>query len=385
MTFAYTWSPPTAPGVSSPFILCYASVFVRTNYFNGLDSTHYHELSQSFTMLQSVVLPDGTYWAFQYDAADPNPNNTASIALADLTRITLPIGGSLSYTYDAKTGATTGNREVRTRTVDANDGTDPHIWHYSYLAQAPVNGNLTQNTIVQDPLNNETVHVMTGLGGMFALYETQTQYFQGSHSGGSLLKTVTTDYQFTPNPWDLGMQSVTNVFPIRVTTTLPGGQVSKVETDYETALTYHGPLDNIQITQCSQFPFCFQINCNTSNTGVSNYTGSYGKAIATREYDYGASLPVRQTATAYQWQSGTNAAFYLANNFLDLVSSVTTRDGAGNQVAQSTYGYDENTLGSSKCSSLYLNRALPQTVRFAATALPSINGSIAPIPRSTAA
>ena len=283
-----------------------------------------------------------------------NPNNPASIALADLTRITLPIGGSLSYTWAAKTGATTGNRTVLTRTVDANDGTDPHIWHYSYLAQGPVNGNLTQNTIVQDPLGNETVHVMTGLGGMFALYETQTQYFQGSHTGGSLLKTVTTDYQFTPNPWDLGMQSVTNVFPIRVTTTLPGGQVSKVETDYETALTYHGPLDGITFMICNPTQGPMMI-CNTSTNGVSNYTGSYGKAIATREYDYGASLPVRQTATSYQWQSGTNAAAYLANNFLDLVSSVTTRDGAGNQVAQTTYGYDENTLGSSNVSSLYLN------------------------------
>src|SRR5262249_52795050 len=191
-----------------------------------------------------VVFPDNTYWAFQYDAADPN--NNASIALADLLKITFPTGGSVSYTWGACSCTSLFGRSVMTRAVDANDGTGPKTWHYSY--------NNGAFTVVQDPLGNETTHGFTNLGGMVeSMYETHTQYFQGSHTSGTLLKSVQTDYQFTSNPWDASVvqaggtlasaRSVTNIFPIRVTTTLANGLVSKTETDYDSALAYHGPMD----------------------------------------------------------------------------------------------------------------------------------------------
>src|SRR6266849_4168349 len=235
------------------------------------------------------------------------------------------------------------SRGVQTRTVDANDGTGPHTWRYS-------------PGIVTDPAGNDTVHTFTGLGGTCSLYETQTQFYQGSHTGGTLLKTVNTDYSFTPNPWDPQLislsgeppDSVTNVLPIRVTTILPNGQTSKVETDHDAGFIYHGPLDGITTNQWT----CYEIipGDPTSTTcsytdfqtyPVTNYTASYGKAIATREYDWGTNAPgplLRQTLTTYQWQV---SSAYLTANLLNLPATVKVLDGAGHLCAETDYFYDE--------------------------------------------
>jgi len=339
VTFAYTWSLPTVNGGTLPLILCYASVYVRTNFLAGLPNAI--DVNNSFPMLQSVIFPDNTYWAFQYDAADPN--NTNSIAFGDLLKVTFPIGGSITYTWGKWSPCSSSySRGVQTRTVDANDGTGPHTWTYA-------------NGVVTDPAGNDTVHTFTGLGGTCSQYETQTQFYQGSHTGGTLLKTVKTDYQFTANPWDPNLitqsdvaDSVTNVFPIRVTTVLPNGLTSKVETDYDAGFTYHGPLDGITTNQWT----CYEIipGDPTSNYceytdfqtyPVTNYTASYGKALATREYDWGATAPgplLRQTLTTYQWQ--VNSA-YLTANMLNPPATVKVLDGAGHLCAETDYFYDE--------------------------------------------
>ncbi len=352
--YAYTWNLPTVNGGSLPFTLCYTGVYVRTA--PGTPGPPLYQVSQNFWMLQSVVLPDSTFWAFEYDAADPNDTN--SVAFGDLLKVTFPTGGSITYAWAVSTmGCNSGfDRAVQTRTVDANDGTGPHTWRYN-------------NGIVTDPQGNDTVHTITALGAALtgglscSLYETQTQYYQGSHTSGTLLKTVNTDYQYTINPYDPavigsdGVQSdattVTNVFPIRVTTTLPNGLVSKVETDYDTALAYHGALDGIvsNVYNCDPDGVC-QYQDQTTEP-VTNYTGSYGKPIAVREYDWGQGAPgqlLRQTLTTYQWQ--LNSA-YLAANLLDLPASVQVLDGNNHQVSLTTYGYDEYGLNRSSVTTQF--------------------------------
>src|SRR5262249_52694205 len=145
-------------------------------------------------------------------------------------------------------------------------------------------------------------------------------------------------------------ETVANVLPIRVTTTLPNGLVSKVETDYDNALTYHGPLDGIttNVYNCDADGVCQWQDQFTYP--VTNYTGSYGKALEKREYDWGQGIPgplVRRTVTTYLWQTNSS---YLSNNFMDLIASTTVYDGAGVQVAKTTYGYDEYALNSSGVS-----------------------------------
>ncbi len=155
---------------------------------------------------------------------------------------------------------------------------------------------------VTDPKGNDAVHVMTGANSS-GFHETQRQIFQGSSGAGTLLKTVTTDWQTIRNTY-----SITSWFPIRETKTWANGKTSKVEKDYN---------------------------------------ATYGQVLAKREYDYGSGAPgplVRQTTKTYLALS--NAA-YLANNILDLTTTQTVADGIGAQVAQTTYGYDESALISS--------------------------------------
>jgi RHS repeat-associated protein len=381
VSYAYTWSLPTVNLGTLALTLCYASVWVHSNFFNGLgNGPKEFDVNQNFTMLQSVVFPDGTYWAFSYDAAIPN--NSSSYGYGDLLQITLPTGGSISYTWASMTGcmnlAPAINRVVETRTVNADDGSGGHSWIYNYGGFAVVNNNPTQAVTVSDPLGDDTVHTITGLGGTCSLYETGVQSFQGSRNGGTLLKTVATDYQYVLNPYDSNAissnnpnnaKTLTSVFPVRVTTTLPNGMVRKVETDYDTALAYHGPLDGISFNQQQCTPDGEGGQRCTYSTPTqmpaTNYTGSYGKVIATREFDWGQEAPgglLRETFATYQWQS--NSGYLTPNNLLDLAATTTvcsplvsgeTADGTGctdpsytlKRRAQTTYSYDEYSLNPS--------------------------------------
>jgi hypothetical protein len=73
--------------------------------------------------LQSIVLPNGQSWQFQYNDV-----------LAGLTQITLPTGGTISYTYTTENPTSCSiqpslsGRWVVSRTVNANDGTGAHTW-----------------------------------------------------------------------------------------------------------------------------------------------------------------------------------------------------------------------------------------------------------------
>lgn len=117
-------------------------------------------------------------------------------------KVRFPTGGSISYvwqnsqyrcTYDTSSQV---GRQVTSRSMDANDGTGAHTWNYAWAT----NGT---SATVTDPLGNDTVNTITGLGNTCSLFVTESQIYQGSHSGGTLLKTVTTNYAYGENPYVL--------------------------------------------------------------------------------------------------------------------------------------------------------------------------------------
>ena len=302
-------------GGTMPVILCSANVYIRSSMCGILPRCT--EYSGYTNMLQSIVLPNGTYWAFQYSAADPN--NSASIAYGDLLKVVLPTVGSITYTYGTTYGCsaspsttpTRGTPQVLTRAVDANDGSGPHTWNYTW-------GNTNVSPLVNsvtDPLNQKVVHSFVGQGGSCLYYETQTQTYDASNN---LLKTVSTDYSSKDNAVsDLqGTDLAASVVPIHVTTTWPNGKVTKTETDYDAGFSYRDPTY-----------YWVLINlCNANNPCVPNlttYPAIFGKPTAVREYDYGTNTAgplLRRTTTAYLWQSNSH---YLQFNFLNLPSTVT--------------------------------------------------------------
>jgi len=324
LTSASSWTVPGPNGGSMTFTLCYASVYMRTKLCGSL--TNCQEYSGSKTMLQSIVLPNGKAWSFDYDAA--NPNDSSSIAYGDLIEILFPTGGSISYSYvtQADTCGSSytppSRRSVATRSVNANDGTGAHTWNYSWA---------TGQSTVTDPLGEKTVNTS---GGCFP-YITKSQMYD---SNGNLLKTVQTDYSYSADPYDyteIGVGLSVGVVPIRTTTTWPNGQVTKTETDYDAGYSYYFPTHNIQDT------------CPTCVPNNSIGTTIYGKAVAVRNYDYGSGAPgalLKQTKTAYLWQSNSN---YLSHNLLYLISSVTVLDGSGTQQAYSYFNYDGTAPASS--------------------------------------
>jgi RHS repeat-associated protein len=308
---ASLWTVPGANGSSNTFKFCKAKVTVFTHHWAQTDtgSQKYFEPNGPIEMLQSIVLPDQTTWTFDYSQPDAN-----GINWGDLVKVTLPSGGSLSYTWSHGQGChhpigAKGNWSgaVLKRTIDAQDGTGAHTWTY---------GTGSGLGKVTDPLGNDTVHTFSDLNNSCSFYEVKTDVYQGSQSGGKLLKTVSTDYSWAINTnfpnTSLSPAPVINVVPIRKAISWPNGQARKTEFSYDSGFTF--------------------------NSGAS--TGIYGKETVRKEFDYGAGAAgalLKSTLTSYLWQANSQ---YLTYNVLNVPSAVTVQDGSGNRISQSTIAYD---------------------------------------------
>lgn len=318
-TRADLWSPPGPNGEPSKFKLCYASFSFPSITAPDCSGTC-QPGSQTLTYLQSLVLPNGTAWTFEYDS------------MGDLSSITLPTGGTISYTWtsggeasastyiDPSTGVNTFlwlyGRTITSRTVNANDGTGPHVWNYSI----PVNCQSQSPTasIVTDPASNDTVHWMTDLGGTCSAYETERDYYSGSHTSGTLLKKVVTNYNYNYNQSFFSLAF--NVVPTTITTTdFTSGKVSEVsKPSYDSGISIG-----------------------------SGYNAIYGDLLTESDYDWGNGSPgplLKTVNTNYLALSNGN---YLSTNQLDLISSQQVIDAGGAQRSYTTYGYDEYSLNSS--------------------------------------
>jgi RHS repeat-associated protein len=309
---AVSWSVPAYNGQNATYTFCYASIaYTYPSIAGPGGSTPGGE--GTATKLQSIVLPNGQSWQFQYNDV-----------VAGLTQITLPTGGTISYTYTTENPTSCSiqpslsGRWVASRTVNANDGTGAHTWSYTY--------NLSSSSaVVTDPLGNDVVHAFGYNVGCVA-YETQTQYYQGSHTSGTLLKTVNTGYSGSMESSNTAPYLGINVVPVSVSTVWPNGQISTVTKSYD-----------------SGFDFVNYEGSVTAN-------GIYGKVVTETESDYGsggAGPILRTTNTNWQALSGPNAASYLANNLLSLPYSVQVENRSGTQQAYTYYGYDETALQSS--------------------------------------
>ncbi|HXX20148.1 MAG TPA: RHS repeat-associated core domain-containing protein [Candidatus Acidoferrum sp.] len=328
------WSPPGDNGGTYALKFC----FFTANYptYTASCAVAYGEgyvcdytaSTNAITEIESVVLPNGTAWTFSYSNVNVSAVSGYPADFPTLSQITFPTGGTLSYTWTTtqlcwRGGSTPNNFAVASRTVNPNDGLTPSsTWNYNYASSATTGA----TTTVTDPFENDTVHTL-GLpinGSLSSCYpyETQVQYFQGSHTSGSLLKTVSTTFSaLFPNASDAPDWDYTafNVVPTQVNTTWSNGQESQVSHTYDSG------------------PFQFQYA-----SGYPAYSGIYGKELARSEYDYGNGAPgalLRTTTTNYL---AFNNSSYLAANLLDLRSSEQITDSGGTQRAYTTYNYDEN-------------------------------------------
>jgi RHS repeat-associated protein len=297
------WTIPS-PGGSVTLQFCYATYTLNFDLPGDTGQVRYPVVKQKTTLLQGIVLPNGTAWTFDYD-----------LNLGVPTKIVLPTGGSISYSGRvirpcpaSQSGYPQHYLFVYTsRTVDANDGTGPHTW--TIMPTTPSDSWNSPVTITA-PDQTKSVQTLYGLAGC-AFFEKEADSYDAS---GTLLKVATTDYSYSPSPTD--NFGIINLVPIRTTTTWPNGPVTKSEKDYDSGFTF-------------------------SNYSTGTYTPAvYGLLVAERSYNYGSGSPgplLRQTKTSYAWQSNSN---YLTANLLSLPSQVVTYDGNGNRVAETDSTYD---------------------------------------------
>jgi RHS repeat-associated protein len=217
---------------------------------------------------------------------------------AEINSITLPSGGTITYTYSPSWYV--GGRAVATRTVTANGvaGTCTYT----------INGG---TTVVTDPYGNDTLYDCSaasdqGYPYITPCYPSVTSYYSGSWSTGTYLKSEATSYTAYTLGTGLGNIKV----PTRATTTwLLTNQVKKSETDWDTK-------------------------------SVTGGTAVWKNPMEQREYDWGTGAPgslVRRTDYDYLHRHNSS---YLNVNIADRPTSKIVYDGAGNIVAQTTYTYD---------------------------------------------
>jgi RHS repeat-associated protein len=300
----YTITDPN--GVAQIFRVDYTTMSTATNYCGNLNNPNLHwscnEATANLQVPSKLTLPDGQTYQFAWFQNTPG----------ELQSMILPTGATITYSYSTPActhgppglGQSTTTvpydckAHVATRTVTVNGVNS--VWSYS-------------GGTVTDPLGNQQVHTFSSVtaGGETSsgTVETQVQYYDGSATSGKLLKTVATAYTGEAN---LFTGFVANVRPISVTTTLDDGEVTQIQTDYETFTFGSGPV----------------------------YTATRMNPTEKREYAFGNGAPgALLRKTDYTYLHNSNSA-YLNLNIVDRPASIITYDGSSNPVAQTTYEYD---------------------------------------------
>jgi RHS repeat-associated protein len=245
----------------------------------------------------NIVLPDGTQYTFTYEAT---PGTCVPLVLTyeancvtgRVASVTLPTGGTISYTYSHEGFG--GNILPDGSTPILGRTTPDGSWTYKHSESGTA-----WTTTITDPLSDTTTLNFQGI------YETERQVYDPT---ATLLKTTYTCYNGNTTTSTCNSTAVTlPITQVAVFPQWPGGQQSRTDTVYN----------------------------------------SYGLVTEKDEYAYGSGAPgsmVRKTLTTYA---------SLTNGIVNKPASVTVENGSGHVLvaAKTTYCYDEGTpSGTSTCA-----------------------------------
>jgi RHS repeat-associated protein len=245
----------------------------------------------TWTLPTQLNLPNGEVFSFTY----------AQNAAGELTSMTLPTGGQISWTWGVWD---TGGRNVATRTVSANGVTGQ--WSYD-ITTAP------NSRTVTDPANKDTLYTCVVFSDSCNAF-SEIDYYDGPVGASSLLKSVTTDYMTIC----ASCRADPAYVPIRETTIWPQQNLKTItETDWDT----------------------------TAISGVGTVT--WRNPIEKRVFDWAATSAsptlLQRTHISYRHLESTGAA-YLNANIADLPTLTQVYDGVGSLMAQTQNTYDGTSL-----------------------------------------
>jgi len=187
------YSVLNSQGSTSPYTVTTESIPVHTAF----GKSGVTEYSGNITVWQSIQLPDGTKYEFTYDSG-----STAG-HYGELTGVTLPTGGQLSYSYGNFTDAS-GNENSWLENWSDGSGT----WTLSPSASSGVN-----QVTMKKPSGDQVVYSFN-VANAAAAWDTQEEY---ESSSNTVLKTLS----ITWNTTSQDKTEETETEPV------PGGSISK--------------------------------------------------------------------------------------------------------------------------------------------------------------
>jgi len=280
---------------TATYTVSYAPYTVKTN-FGCSGVTEYNQTNTY--LVDRITLPDTTYYQFGYE---PTAGGTSGQVTGRLASVTLPTGGSITYSYPLTSGGKNG--------INCTDGSAPAIsgspsltrtvspggtWTYT---RSFISGQGKHwQTKVTSPASDDTVIDFQQDGGGNNFYETQRQVYQSSQSGGTLLLTTGACYN---------------------------GNTSSC-----TTTTMSSPISQTDLTL--QYPGTNALQSLTE----TKYNSTYNLVADVKQYAYGAGAHgsvLRHTAITYA----------SLGSIVDHPASVIVDDGT-NTLSKTTYSYDES-------------------------------------------
>jgi RHS repeat-associated protein len=284
----FTYTAPSGTNVAAS--MSYLSYNIKTTFqCSGVQEYN----ATGVYLVDHVTLPDNSRYAFAYETTPGYPTYTTG----RLASVTLPTGGTITYTYNYTDGhngivCADGTTDGLTRTLNPGGA-----WTYSRSGGAS-----SWTTTVTDPASNDTVISFQKDSATTVptnnFYETARVVKQGS---SSTLETIYTCYN--------------------------GNGVSNPSSC--TTLGVASPI--LRVTAFQEIP-----NSSGAVSKTDSFYDTLGLIHEVDEYDYaagGAGALIRKTITAYT---------ALGNGIVDRPSSVTVTDGT-NTKAYTQYAYDETT------------------------------------------
>ena len=373
---ARIWTVPAPGNTYANYYLCYNdfsyfsnfnldSVFGNTTYKNVVESG-----ANTARLLTAIILPNLSSYTFSYD-------NYLS-----LTQLTLPSGGSVSYTWQIvpflvpypispqgnNWPASPVSRALSTRTVNPGNGEAPQVWSYHWYLNTANSGTVNYAqpswSVVTDPYGNDTEHQLGGTDAVgnvpVTLVETATAVYSGcSPHDTASNRTCSTSHFALMQSKSYGLTAMVSggaqyYSPSQVAAYLPSYKQTTTITTIPSAVgnlvsktvvglaPKHGSctvnsLGIMQPGQGSNPP-------PTTTTSSNCFNYDQQQSAASYDYGIGAPGPLHKTVnTTYLWNSGaSSAASYLAANLMDLVSKKTITNAAGIVASEIDFTYDES-------------------------------------------
>jgi hypothetical protein len=150
-----TFSYPAPSGANASYTVTYKSYVVRTNFgcsvneFNSLGTTQY-------PLIDKITLPDASFYQFSYEIT-PGDTHAPHHVTGRLASVTLPTGGTISYTY---TGGSSGHITCSDGSAAGIQRTTPDTptgsyWNFVRSGTAPAT-----TTTITDPTTAANVTVV---------------------------------------------------------------------------------------------------------------------------------------------------------------------------------------------------------------------------------